>query len=433
MFAWLKKLVGIGITLRTDLQVVQQPAVVPFSGDFGRNAQQKDPDFNTRIARLTDASLNMRAALLTGDSGGEGIWNTNDQMIAVRVSGGASLALQFNPSKMTAGGVLKKFTGDGVCFSRVQPGVLYELDGTIVWQHRFAKINGFWVYQTRTSVVDFAAILPPGLKIRWSGTFLVSQDDMEITVGFSDGVQNTGIYCCTFRRGSGLRMLNTQSGVVSGDWGEVGQIRLVSPDTKVPFTMHECSQTPNPDFAQIGAFKGGSSPLIWQIPTLDVRDSVVTGHGAKGYQARFAGGPGGGQLKEVPYLNPSFTTLVVAPQNLPSNQTPPQKYDGDSHFGFGLVKDDDSSIIWASGQTDISPFTSAWMNEVRGYDVIKGCVYRACHTWNSGKNPYFIVANAIAIPSQTGKYVAFASDMMGGLGLDGKGNPRGDVFVAKVA
>lgn len=432
MLNFVKSLFGIKQTLRTDLNIVQLPNPLPnFGGFLGRNIIQKDPDFGTKIVRITDGSDNKGMSMQTGDSGQDGIWNTDDTLIALRSTGGARFLYQFNPSKFQISFLGIKYKGD-ICFSQVFANILYEQNNGIVYKHKLVKVNGVWTDPNPATIVcDFTKILPSGFKIKWSSTFNVSEYDKQIVVGFSDGVQNTGIYCCVYRAAAGLRMLNTSTAVVSGDWGEIGTVRLKSANTSFPFTMHECNQFPNPLYVHVGPKQdGNTTPLVWEVDTLDILDSNTSGHGADGYLAKYTGGPGGGQLKVVPYDGSTPYPLLPA-DVLPASQG--QKYDGDSHFGFGKIVTDDQSVIWATGQTSIYPFTSAWMNEVRGYDVTKKVVYRACHTFNSGKSPEFITACAIAIPSQTGKFVAFSSDMMGSLGNDPqKGTIRGDTFIVKV-
>ncbi|MFZ0563791.1 MAG: hypothetical protein WAM43_19435, partial [Terriglobales bacterium] len=94
------------------------------------------------------------------------------------------------------------------------------------------------------------------------------------------------------------------------------------------------------------------------------------------------------------------------------------------------------TIIWGCNQTKVKPgdlFTFAWQNEIIGYDVTSGEVYRLCHTHNSG----FSQPPNINV-SQNGRFIAFTSDMMGTLGTtDGKEpmlgkNCRTDVFVVRV-
>lgn len=429
------------MTLRTDLEVVQLPSTPPFSGLLGKNTIQADPDFLAPILRLTDASDNHNSSILTADSGNGGLWNADETMLALRTPGGGSLIYQFNPNKMRGQNLGIKLKGK-VCFSGSQPSVLYQLIGSVVSKLQFHLTKGVWAFVGSTVVCDFVKILPAGFKIQWTGSFNVSMDDSAFCVGFSEGAQNSAVLCCIYQHGkgvSGFRLLNTHDGTVSGDWGEQGTIRLVSNFAKVPFSMHECSQTPNPAFAYVSAFQA-SSPLFWHVPTLDLIDAGVSGHAASGFLHHYAGGPGGGQIAEVSYADPTKKRLIVPAADLPASQTPPQHYTGDSHFGFGTMDPLDHSAFWATGQTLISPFTSALMNEVRGYDAMGGPIYRACHTFNSGKSQEFIAANAMAVPSPRGRFVAFASDMMGTLGSN-TGQAQGtlgvdcraDVFIVKVA
>jgi hypothetical protein len=310
--------------------------------------------------------------------------------------------------------------------------VIYNLpDNHTLQKVTFKLVNGVWTEVGTVTLCDFASVLPSGFKINWTGSFITCLDDSTFMQGFSEGVQNTAFTCILWRKGKGFRTLNTQTGAISGEWGTLGVAIIQSPDpaVKFPFLMHECSMSPNPAFGNVGMSAAGDAAgghLMWELTSLMLRDTDVSGHAAKGYLHYYAGGPGGGQIKEVAYLDPSQTRLVVPKSLLPSGQIPPQKYDGDSHFGFGKINTLDASIFWISSQSQVSPFTSCWMNEVRGMEVQTGIVHRACHTFNSGLSSEFIVKHAIAVPSQTGKFVAFTSDMMQTLG------GRGDVFVVEV-
>lgn len=421
------------MVLRTDMNIVQLPAVLP---DFshGKNTVCKDPDFGTNILRFTDATdIISGSSIQTADTGYAGIWNTNDTMLMVRGTGGVSFVYQFDPKKFQRlPSLIGRYTGK-LCFSKKVPNTLYNLVGTTLTKITFQLKNGVWSEKSRSNVCDFIKVLPVGFKVNWVGSFVVSQGDVSFAAAFSEGVQNTSFLACTYQPGlrKGFRVLNTNTGIVSGDWGEKGAVRLNSPDISFPFTMHEFSQNPNPIYASVGAKDEDSAGnCIWNIPTLDIVDSNVSGHRAKGYLNVYAGGPGGGQIAVV-NLNTNIKTMLVPKDKLPANQVPPQKLDGDAHFGFGKISPTDNSIFWVSNQSDISPFTSCWFNEIHGYDAQTGIVYRACHTFNSGKQPEFICKNAIAVPSQTGKFVAWCSDIMGTL-MTPTG-PRSDVFVVQVA
>lgn len=422
--------------MRTDLEIVQPPTTPNFGGLVGRNITQTDPDFGTQIVRVTDGTDAGGRSMQTADSGAAVIWNKNDTLLLCRSTGGVSFLFQFDPKRMQAKNLGIKYKDD-VCFSRTKPGVVYQLlNKHILQKQTFALISGVWTLQTTIDLCDFATVLPPGFKIKWAGSFITCSDDSTFMVGYSEGVQNSAFYCCVWRVGLGFRVLNTQTGIITG-WGAVGTAVVKSSTTKLPFTLHECSMTPNRNVGSLGpAFTGGH--LFWTISTLNLVDLESPGHSAQGMLHSYPGSPGGGQIREVAYADPAQRRLIVPAANLPANQVPPQKYDGDQHFSMGKLSSTDNSVFWVTGRSTY-PNTSAWMNEVRGYEITTGKVFRACHTFNSGQSAEFIPAYAIAVASQTGKFVAFCSDMMGTLGSTsgaetatlGK-DARGDVFVVRV-
>jgi hypothetical protein len=419
------------VVLRTDLNLAQIGPTPDVS--VGKNTVITDPEFNTRIVRATDRTVSAGLSLQTADSAQAGLWNLNDTLLLVRNTDAKSYLLQFNPASMQFTVLPLTFTGS-LSFSKTAANVLFQLSGTQIVRIVLKQTAGVWELSSSSILADFATILPPGFKPMSTSAFVQSQDDSTFTVGFSAGSQDTGFYICCWQKGhgaKGFRMLNTQTGVISGKWGTTGQIQLTSQDTKVPFTFHEVYGCPNSSFAVISAV-GSDTKLIWDIEDLTLDDNEMSGHQAYGFTSCFAGGPGGGQIAQATFLAPEFHKNVVLPQNLPSSVG--QNYIGDRHFQFGKIVSTDNSIVWSSGSgvTPPTPFVSAWQDEVTGYDILARIVYRACHTYSSNTSPEFIVVNAIAVPSQTGKFVAFTSDWMKTLGNTPSGHPAGDVFVVEV-
>lgn len=423
--------------MRTDLQIVQLPPTPNFGTTIGKNIVQNDPDFGQPIVRLSDATDYNGKTIKTADAASAGLWNHNDTLFLARATGGWPVVYQFNPATMQGSRVTLTLPGSNYsfCFSKVNAKVLYALQGSKVMRISFGvDASGNYFQSGMSAVCDFAKILPSGFLVTWASAFLVSYDDSTFGVALSDGIQNTAIYACIFQTGhAGLnyRMLNTSTGAITGQWGLTGQAVISSPTYAFPpngtgFTMHEFWQTPNPNYVMITPTGTKGTQLVWNLPTLSILDPSDSGHQGYGFLHVYAGGPGGGQVAEVVYAD--LAKRLVIPISLtPAGQNPPQKYQGDQHFAIGHVDQLDQTIVWVSSQSQIYPFTSAWMNEVRGIRIADGVVFRACHTFNSGLSTEFIVQNAIAIPSQTGNFVAFSSDMMGTLG------GRGDVFVVKTA
>lgn len=411
--------------LRTDISIQQLPTLLP---DFskGKNIIQTDPNFGTKIVRLTDETDNVNS-LMTADGPDAPIWNCNDTMFLCRTNGGGSLLFQFDPKKLQGTNLNLNLKGK-VGFSCKTPGVLYQMqDGHTLQKNIFKKVKGLWTFESSSLVCDFAQALPPGFKINWIGSLSVTQDDSTFVICFSEGVQESCFTVVCWKKGKGFRTLNTATGDVTG-WGTTGKAVVTTTRYTFPFMLHEGSISPNPATAIFTVSpKTGGGRFYWNIDTLTLVDIPVSGHAAKGYSHLYAGGPGGGQIAEMSYSNPPFKRLIVPQTELPQNQVPPQVYDGDSHFGFGKVDVADHSIFWASSQSLLSPFTAAFMNEIRGYNAQTGMIYRACHTFNSGLEPDFIAKNAIAVPSQTGKFIAWTSDIMGTLKAK-----RADVFIVQV-
>jgi hypothetical protein len=425
------------MTLRTDLDIVQLPPTPSFGGFKGAGIINTDPDFMTKIARITDGLTYGGLSLYTGDTPNRCLWNTDDTMLIVKHAGNASLLFQFDPATMAALLLPYKYPGR-VSFSSQSPTSLFVLLGTQIWQVEFNLLNGQYKYQGESRLCDFADILPAGFDPEWVGNFSHSADDSTFCVSFSEGTQDTGFLCCVFRQRVGLKMLNTTTGEITG-WGIDGKSKSQPWSAKT--LIHDSLMTPNPQYVAV-AIAGVPSPSIWNLSTLDVPAGIVDGHTAKGYQHYYAGGVGGGQFAEVPYANPKTKRLIVPEADLPANQTPPQKYKAGQHAEFGVVSLFDSSIFWTSTYDFPDPFTSCWQGEIDGYVAAgsqSGQVFRACHHFSSGKSTEFSVQYAIANPSQTGNFVAFCSDMMGTLGSNTGGktgilgkDARGDVFVVNV-
>lgn len=442
--------------MRTDIAIIQPASPALFSGLLGARTIVTDPNYATQTlirkflawlssgwsgaptnARLTDGNTAGYKSIFTADEPTNLAWNSNDTMLIVRHVGGVSMLMQFDPKTML--GNLLPGTYNKSCFSCKHPGTLFTLIGTQLFQTTFIQVNGAWTQQSSVMVADFASILPSGFKVNWSGVLMHSLDDNIFYVAFSEGPQDTGYYLCVWHASSlttkyGYRMLNTETGQVTGDWGQVG----TSTSRSWGFTIHDAVMTANYQYGLM-TFVGENGPSVWDIKTLNVISGIQGGHHARGFLHYYAGGVGGGQFGEVPYANPTTSRLIVPAANLPKNQVPPQVFTGAQHPGFGKIDRSDKSIFWAGWYDSTPPFTCAYANEITGYDAQTGTVCRACQTYNSGLSKEFDVAHAMIIPSQTGKFVAYSSDMMGGLGSTSGAaqgtlgvDARGDVFVVQV-
>lgn len=419
--------------MRTDLAIVQ-PGAPLFSGLLGAGIVVTDPNFGTKIARLTDGATAGYRSLYMNDDPCNLSWNTDDTMLIVRHLSKVSVIMQFDPKTML--GTVLPGTYGKLCFSSRNPHTLFGLNGTQLDQLDFEKVAGVWTYQSSSLLADFAQILPAGFVVNWSGVFAHSLDDGTFTVAFSEGAQDTGHYVCVWRKNAGFRILDTFTGIVTGQWGQTG----ISTSRPWGQAVHEAPMTPNPQYGLM-SLVGDSpdAPTVWELSKLNIVHGIQGGHHARGFLHYYASGVGGGQVAEVPYANPTTSRLVVPAGGLPKDQNPHQVFVGSQHSGFGKVDRGDNSIFFSGRYEGVLPFTSALQNEINGYDVLSGTIYRACQTQNSGLSNEFAVKNALIAPSQTGRFVAYGTDQMGGLGSTSGSaqgtlgvDARGDVFVVQV-
>jgi hypothetical protein len=449
-------------SLRTDMQLAQLPGTYPNVGNlYGKNTTYTDPTFGTQVVRLTDGSSgggNYRSMQTVQDPSGYSMWNTDDTLLSSRSTGGVNYLFQFNPTTMQGAqlGTSGNYALSGqTCFSKVSNGVLYYIgnQSSVLQALTYSLVGGVWTYQSTATIVDFATILPAGYNVQWVSSLTVSQGDSVITAAFSQGTQDTGFYWCLYKAGSGLRMMDTQTLAVTGAWGPTGTATLVNCSFS-QFLIHDANQPPNPTYSMISAV-GNVGSLVWANAGLTVTNTAFSGHHGLGYTDLYTGGAGGGQYDSIAYSNPTVHTPLIpkqaGPPGLPSYQSPPQTYKGDMHSAFAPISTTDQTLLWiTNGPPVYNPFQSCWYGELRGLDVTgaisgqQGIIYRAAHTFNSGKSTEYICQSCQVAPSQTGNFIAFTSDFSGSSSIGTLGsttgqntgvvgtNARGDVFIVRI-
>lgn len=456
--------------LRTDLAIAQNPIPFPsVGGSLGKNIIITDPDFGTKIVRATDSSsgLGNSDPLQTADGASTSIWSVGDTLLILRDTGAYGYLFQFDIAtmKVTQLGKASPYQiGGQYEFSGSTPGVLYvcpyakhlfqpagitSANGTSVYKLTYKLVDSVWTYESCVEVCDFANILPAGFTVVWQSGLSVSQGEEVFSMSFSEGDQDTAIYGCLWRAGSGYRMINTATLEITGQWGQVGNAVLsgyVGTPPITGFTIHEISQHANPDITVISCVQLPAASELWWLNnwTLDIIGDGLGGHHCPGYVNFWSGSPGGGQWEGSPNATPTGPRLWLVPNQagppgLPAKQTPPQSFIGDEHASMAPFKANDETLMFAAyGPPVPSPFTSCWMGEVVAFDVTgaisgeQGTAYRVCHTYNSGLSSFFIVAGTFVCPSKTGSFAAFTSDWGGALGLTAGKQQRGDVFIVKV-
>jgi hypothetical protein len=451
--------------MRTDFAIQQLPATPLFSGLTGKNTVATDPVFGTKVLRVTDGTSGSgnHSDWTTADAGSASIWNADDTLLAI--SANNHFLCQFDHVAFQA----KQLSGPGtnltgaVFFSVTQPGVLYIFSPSLAQKSAivkltYSRVNGVWTYQSRSTVCDFSNAgggpLPVGYVTKWVSSLRVSNDDSTFTVGFGEGPQGSGYYIGVYKVGSGYRLMDTRTGAVTGNWGALGTAKISTKYGLVfPFYLHAVDGLPNPNYSFISCDQPGSHSVLWPNAGLTLIDGGGgPSHSGKGVSRVYWNTPNGGKAEAFADFSSVIKYGTIA--NEPGGQTPPQNFVGDPHYSTRPTTNDSQAITWSTfgpvGKLPMFPFTACWQGELIGWDFTGGVsgkpmtAYRACHTYNSGKSLIFVTQNSVAVGSNSGKYIAFCSDMAGAgtvgplgshsgaatgtVGLDA----RGDVFIAEV-
>lgn len=416
---------------RTDLNL-QLISSVPAMGPMGSIVT--DPDFGAKIVRATDETLLKLSAgpaifgVGDGGSADTNVWNTDSTMLYVQDNGGGGIIIGFDPVALTVKRLFPNFRpiGPGV-FSKFNPNVFFFLSGTKIMQFDLSN-RALATPPTPMTVCDFDGQLPG--TFTWHCLGGVENQDTVFTAAFSvAGAQGTGVFACAYTQGAGYRTWNTQSGVISGNFGVMGTVTF--PDR---FTIHNVKPNKSGQWLVVvattlspGAI--GKGPYLWNVNTLQVTNvgTVSGGHWCAGFGEFYNADssptiPFWAQVRRSLYNNNprQIASAVPTPSKLLVGLDNHQSMNGPD----GQVLLITSCEVLPPG-TPIPPFPAAWYDEILGFDLSgSGKVWRFCHTFTRGNTGAFAADNAIGCGDQQNKFMAFTSDWMGQLA-----NGRGDVFI----
>ncbi len=226
---------------RLDLNIANNPAVPPSVGAnnctagslntcgnlLGRNTVVADPDFGSRIVRITDANLdpaqpNSTVGASCGGSQGAMTLNVDSTMLVVCNTSGRSYPMTFNSTSMQAallyvgasGFPNGYFVGNNLIWSRKNPFLGYVLAGTAIQGFCFADLvaglcpiagpldtvtppsvgNGriFTVYDfTSSNKCLGTTIFPGGFSPDWTNFGQPSANDTSFNAAYSYDISGT--------------------------------------------------------------------------------------------------------------------------------------------------------------------------------------------------------------------------------------------------
>ena len=436
---------------RTDVDTVQIPNPVPTVGNLvGANRAVTDPDFQSRIVRLTDAQTNPQFAnisFITTASGSadENIWNTDFTLFLVQDTGDGSYPMEFDPATMQATTMYASNyvaskglrLSHGGSWSRVNPHILYTFGGTAIQQLDFSDRATPPTAQPFYDFTSSGNCLPAGFKTSWQSIGGVSAGDTMFSASYSNaGNQGTGVYALVYKPGSGCRMLNTQTGQVTGDWGQTGFINI--PDR---FSIHNVKLSNDGSWlivARTHCYVGScEGPVFWKVDTTMVSncETRCSGHWTDGYSHWVNNNQTPmGQYEFRPFSDVTARSSLIG--DLPAHITAPF----DQHQSWNNVDAGDSVPFLSATWSDKSPFPTAWYNEIIGVATEgSGKVWRFAHSFITARSQRFSTRYAIGSVSQDGRFFLFSSDWVGTLGSESGSNGctigkdcRGDVFVVEL-
>ena len=406
-----------------SIPISKVPPLPPIGGSV------LDPDFGAQILRVTGPGFNPQHPDFTyaagvGGSADVNVWNRQATKFVFEDQGNRVFVMGFEPFKMKTFPLYPKsfpqgtfgLDGGGRAEFAKFGDVLFRYDGLKIWQYVFG--TNPLIPPAAELVCDFTAALP-GFVPTWQSIGGASANALTYAIALSNkGAQGSGTTIMLYRVGKGWRRFETGTGVVSGQWGDVGTIQSAD-----RFTIHNIKLSPGGQYLVIATadVEPGSikDKHFWNLETLEmsVVENFTGGHFTQGYSHWLNnGGIPFGQYQSRPFTAPGTPTPIISP--MPASRLLPIL---DSHLSWNNVDPADSAPFFAT-TTSPNKTWQLWQNEILGFQG--GKVLRFCHTMNTGKSPLFSIANAIVAASQEDplpRFMLFCSDW--------QGQTKGDVFI----
>jgi hypothetical protein len=392
-----------------------------------------DPSFGSRILRVTDESSDPGKPGMpfrTPSSAEQNSWNRNSTLFYVLNSGGRIFLYKFDPANFHATQLKVpnvKWRGEPQ-FSYSNEDVLY---GVSTKSPSFEKYE---VSKDKLSTVNDATSC---LKLDSSAigvNITVSADDqrfMEVIGPKQDA--NNVVYIYDAQKG--CRWYNTQTGEISGKWGQNGKASFSD-----SYLIHNARMSKSGKYVYVTG-RGGAS-AIWDVDTTSVipcranPQDQCGGHRAIGYSH---------------LINPSLRVhamnLLKRPlgkidqtSSLVPDLPPKQGWFG-QHISWNNADPDDTTPACFSTFHPTNPDTPGapltvngpWENEIDCIEMDgKGSkIWRFAHTYSTARNGFWSTPRGNVSPD--GRFYMFTSDWQDRLGNDPKGKGfRTDVFVVEL-
>ncbi|MFZ0335116.1 MAG: hypothetical protein WAN10_18200 [Candidatus Acidiferrales bacterium] len=425
---------------RTDFAVLPLPTPLPNIGAArGAGNSILDPDFGTRIYRLTDIDTSPGARspgqqewhMNCGGWGDSRVSNLDSTKIFICNGGASAFLLPFDPLTGKAGS------------ARLIPGIM----GSPEWS-KTEKDAAFGISQSKDPQIvrlDFS-VSPPRTTLvvdlaearncaeQFAGAsvwkeFSAAWDDRTFAMAVGSGSQGDAHLVYVWNATTGCQAYDTEDETVNGV-----KVRGTTPTDR--FFVHSIKISGDGQVVMISPAGNTDLRRFWHVGTTEVdapESDVDYGHFAMGYSSlvNTTGRTSDGKWCKLGMGVRLLTALSSIDRVLTSEQCGNTLAKGDNHVSWN---NDDSTDRrpFATSTVTIplgSPIMAPWQDEILVF-TRDGAVHREAHTFNSGKSNFFACQNAIGSISQDGKWFFFSSDWEGTLGTDNAGNQRCDDFAA---
>lgn len=453
--------------------VIQAP-VAPFSGGTGVNQIKCDPSINGAcsstagidpMVRLTDSTVGGIGFTVDISGGaGDNIFSLNDTKIGIipTNTGGISV-MGFTPSTMQTNGVATPIPfSHSISWAHTDDNILYQLpsvkpssavggttcNSPCIIKTTFSSPTAFTQSVVMDPVVACSALIPAGTYT--GGSISTSFDDNIVYAAILTGQQNTPGYVFAYNQSTGKCSALYTGATTNNFLPFVGAVTTATLPC-APIGLHNSNVFLNGTWARITTGADSPScpsptwpqPFIWQVGTTNVTSCGVSPPALSGHNFN-------GWNLEVQISNPTFhwanvtsgsycTDLLSQTYGSGLWLTNMQPGDTEVHFAANhLTAGETEPVIGGvsaannAGTTWVAPV----INEVFAFQRSPFKIQRFTHTFNSSSLTCplcdFRDIEAIVTQSQTGKFAAFCSDMVLGLGSTSGGLPRIDVFIVRL-
>ena len=439
---------------RTDITAAPTPTAPSVGNLVGAGTCFIDPDFGSKVCRLTDSTTIGGGPSLVSGYGGDGDrneFNMDSTKLFVESVNGPVYPMNFDPVNMTA---TRMYGSWGLsvaspAWSHVNKDVFYAIaTGPNTAKYLKYDTSGGSI-PTPTVAADFTGAKCFGSNAPafiFSGG--VSNDDRVFVAGFSDnGGQGGGgaKYVVAYTAGLGCRMLNVATGIISGDWGPTGRVpNWVAMTDADGILLHSLAMSKDGAYVNIVAHVpscptcGTNGNYFWQMATLNVvqPSGNLGGHITEGMSHWINGAGQTAQFQSRLFTTPTIRTALIPAQNFPVGLVPVY----DLHIGWNNVDANDTYPFCYSQYTINNPVPNvAWYKEIMCASPVDGTVWRFAHTFNTNKSHRFNDLDSIGTVSQDGRFFMWSSDWMGTLGSESGASTckigtdcRGDVFIVEL-